>query len=93
MADYITRKKEKPVRDGLMDAGCVLLALVVIAVCVVKIILRNVIWIKFPVIFALGIILNALLMYRNYRRYHKYYRVFFGITVVLMIVFAAVTFG
>ena len=45
MADYITRKKEKPVRDGLMDAGCVLLALVVIAVCAVKIILRNVIWI------------------------------------------------
>lgn len=93
MADYITRKKEKPVRDGLMDAGCALLALVVIAVCAVKIILRNVIWIKFPVIFALGIILNALLTYRNYRRYHKYYRVFFGITVVLMIVFAAVTFG
>ena len=93
MADHITRKKEKPVRDGLMDAGCALLALVVIAVCAVKIILRNVIWIKFPVIFALGIILNALLTYRNYRRYRKYYRVFFGITVVLMIVFAAVTFG
>ena len=87
------KKIDESRKRRLTDVVCFLLALAVIVVCALKVLLRNIIWIKFPVIFALGIAMNALLSYRNYRRYHKHYRMFMIITVVLVVVFAAVTFG
>ena len=86
------KKVDELRKQRLTGAVCFLLALAVIVVCALKVLLRKIIWIKFPAIFALGIVMNALLSYRNYRRYHKHYRVFMIITVVLVVVFAAVTF-
>ena len=72
--------------------ACVVLSILVMALFIAKVLLRNVYHIPFFVIIGTGAVLNAVLSLRNRGRSKRLYDIFVVFTVILTVVFLYLVF-